>query len=69
MRWFEQDLSGRIQAILRDPAAKTRDYFDPAGLDRLLDSHFSGAARHTEVIFRLLLLELWQRRFVEEQAL
>ncbi len=69
MRWFEADLSGRIQDILRDSGAASRQYFDARGLDRLLDAHFSGTARHTEVLFRLLLLELWQRRFVEDQAL
>lgn len=64
MAWFEGDLSERIQNVLRDPGAAVRPLFDPAGLDQLLDAHFSGAARHTEVIFRLLLLELWQREFM-----
>lgn len=65
MHWFEQDLSAQIQDVLRDPGAGVRDLFDSAGLDRLLDAHFSGTARHTEVIFRLLLLELWQRAFLK----
>ncbi|MAS36692.1 MAG: asparagine synthase (glutamine-hydrolyzing) [Anaerolineaceae bacterium] len=64
MQWFEGDLSSRIQDVLRDPGANLRGLFDSAGLDRLLDDHFSGRARHTEVIFRLLLLELWQREFL-----
>ena len=62
MHWFEGDLSERIQATLREGA--TRSFFDAKGYDRLLEAHFSGAARHTEVIFRLLLLELWQREFI-----
>lgn len=65
MHWFEQDLSAQIQDVLRDPGAGVRDLFDSAGLNRLLDAHFSGTARHTEVIFRLLLLELWQRAFLK----
>ncbi len=68
MQWFEGDLSGRIQDVLRDPGAGIRDLFQPAGLDALLNAHFSGAARHTEVIFRLLLLELWLREFVRVPA-
>ncbi|HLV34307.1 MAG TPA: asparagine synthase-related protein, partial [Spirillospora sp.] len=64
MAWFESHLSERIQHVLRDPGAAIRPLFDAAGLDQLLDAHFSGAARHTEVIFRLLLLELWQREFM-----
>jgi hypothetical protein len=38
--------------------------FERAALTGLLDAHFSGRARHTEVIFRLLTLALWQRRFM-----
>jgi asparagine synthase (glutamine-hydrolysing) len=65
MSWFEQDLRAQIQDTLRDTGARSRQLFDPAGLDRVLDSHFSGRARHTEVLFRILLLELWQRRFLD----
>lgn len=64
LNWFERDLAGRIQDVLRDPAARVRALFNRAELDRLLDAHFSGRARHTEVIFRLLTLELWQRQFL-----
>ncbi len=63
MQWFEGDMAGRIQAVLRDPAAGVRDLFHTGTLDKLLDAHFSGRERHTEVIFRLLTLELWQQRF------
>ncbi|MBZ0289210.1 MAG: asparagine synthase C-terminal domain-containing protein, partial [Anaerolineae bacterium] len=64
LRWFEHDLAARIQAVLRDPSAQIRTLFNCAALDRLLDAHFSRRARYTEVIFRLLTLELWQRRFL-----
>ena len=68
MQWFEGALAGRIQNVLRDPAACIRELFNPAALDALLDAHFSGRARHTEVIFRLLTLELWQQRFLKHGA-
>jgi asparagine synthase (glutamine-hydrolysing) len=64
MHWFEHDLSSRIQDVLRDRHAQIRDLFNTAALDRLLDVHFGGRERHTEVIFRLLTLELWQRQFM-----
>lgn len=63
LNWFEGPLAGRIQAVLRDPAAFAPGLFEPAALSGLLDAHFSGRARHTEVIFRLLTLALWQRQF------
>ncbi len=63
MHWFENDLSQQIQAVLRDSATRSRALFNAAAFDQLLDAHFTGRARHTEVIFRLLLLELWLREF------
>jgi asparagine synthase (glutamine-hydrolysing) len=68
MRWFEDDLSQPIQDVLRDPGAKSRALFNAAGYNHLLDAHFSGRARHTEVIFRLLLLELWLRQFLSAKS-
>lgn len=64
LKWFEHDLSGRIQAVLRDPAAMSRRLLNRAEMDKLLDAHFSGRAQNTEVIFRLLTLELWQQKFL-----
>lgn len=65
LNWFAGDLAGRIQEILRDPGAGIRTLFDAQALDRLLDAHFRGQVSHTEVIFRLLTLEMWQQRFLE----
>jgi asparagine synthase (glutamine-hydrolysing) len=65
LAWFGGALAGRIQAVLRDPAALVRTWFDGRGVDRLLDGHFSGRAPQVEVVFRLLTLELWGRRFLK----
>jgi asparagine synthase (glutamine-hydrolysing) len=64
LKWFEHELSERIQAVLRDRAALSRRVFNRVELDKLLDAHFSGRAQNTEVIFRLLTLELWQQKFL-----
>jgi len=65
LNWFEGPLAGRIQDVLRDSQAFAPGLFNRAALARLLDAHFSGRARYTEVIFRLLTLALWQRRFLD----
>jgi asparagine synthase (glutamine-hydrolysing) len=64
LAWFSGALAARIQAIMRDPGALVREWFDGDGLDRLLDGHFSGRAPQVEVVFRLLTLELWGQRFL-----
>ncbi|MGQ9889332.1 MAG: asparagine synthase-related protein, partial [Aggregatilineales bacterium] len=65
LNWFEGPLAGRVQEVLRDPQAFAPGLFNRAALARLLDAHFKGRARYTEVIFRLLTLALWQRRFLD----
>jgi asparagine synthase (glutamine-hydrolysing) len=64
LAWFRGALAGRIQEVVRDPRAFIRDWIDGRALDRLLDGHFSGRAPQVEVVFRLLTLELWARRFL-----
>lgn len=61
--WFMNDLREAIQAVLLDPAAVTRPLFDEKGLERTLNNHFAGREKQEEVVFRLLNLELWARRF------
>ncbi|MFN8530381.1 MAG: hypothetical protein U0670_17405 [Anaerolineae bacterium] len=64
LHWFGSALSDRIQGVLRDRGAFIRQWMQPAALDVLLSEHFSGRAPQVEVVFRLLNLELWARKFV-----
>lgn len=59
--WFDHELADRVQDILLDRRSMERGLFDPKALERLVRRHFSGRTDHTELIFRLVLLELWQR--------
>lgn len=65
LAWFGGALAARIQAALRDPSALTRTWFNRDALDQLLDGHFSGRAPQVELVFRLLTLEMWGRRFLK----
>ncbi|NDJ62827.1 MAG: asparagine synthase (glutamine-hydrolyzing) [Chloroflexi bacterium] len=66
--WFAADLRARIEAVLLDDGAFTRDLIDRRALERLLRDHFSGRAPQVEVVFRLLLLELWAGAFRVRRA-
>ncbi|MCC7206651.1 MAG: asparagine synthase (glutamine-hydrolyzing), partial [Anaerolineae bacterium] len=61
--WFGGALRERLREVLYDPAARQRPYFRPDAYRRLLDEHFRGRAVRTEIIWRLVNLELWQRAF------
>ena len=48
-----------------DERSLTRGLFVPTTLETLLRNHFSGRTERVEVIFRLLLLELWQQATID----
>ncbi len=64
LNWFGDELRNRIQATLLDPSARIQTLFQKAPLEKLLRDHFSGQALQVEVVFRLLTLEFWMRRFL-----
>ena len=43
-----------------------RGQFRPEAVEQLLAEHTSGSADHGERIWTLLMLELWQQRYVDE---
>jgi asparagine synthase (glutamine-hydrolysing) len=63
LHWFGGALAGRIGEVLLDDGAFIRDLFQREALESLLRAHFDGRENQVEVIFRLLTLELWARRF------
>jgi asparagine synthase (glutamine-hydrolysing) len=46
---------------LRGPGCLTREYYDAAVLDRLLDEHLAIRRNHEEILWTLLNLEIWHR--------
>jgi asparagine synthase (glutamine-hydrolysing) len=65
VHWMRNELRELILATLLDPRTLQRGYFDPAGVRRLLDEHFSGRRDRSSAIWRLLIFELWHRNFLE----
>ncbi len=65
LRWFDTVLSERARAVLLDERSLGRGLFERAALETLLARHFSGEIERVEVVFRLLLLELWQQSTID----
>jgi asparagine synthase (glutamine-hydrolysing) len=63
INWFGGVLAERIQGVLLDGDSLPRDLFNRAEVERLVSAHFAGRENHVEVIFRLLTLALWAKRF------
>jgi asparagine synthase (glutamine-hydrolysing) len=65
-RWLQADLKDLIWDVLLDSRTIKRGYFSRVAVERLLRSNAEGNA-YAKKIFSLLILELWQRTFLENE--
>jgi asparagine synthase (glutamine-hydrolysing) len=59
--WIDHELADPVQQVLLDRRSLNRGWFEPAAVRALVTDHYRGAADHTEMVFRLLIFELWQQ--------
>jgi asparagine synthase (glutamine-hydrolysing) len=67
-RWFRGELLPLARDLLLDERARSRGWFHPAALERLIDEHVSERADHGHRLWTLAMLELWHRTIVESSA-
>jgi len=63
--WFRGELRPLAADLLLDSTARGRGQLRPAAVKRLLDEHVSGRADHGHRLWCLVMLELWQRRWLD----
>jgi asparagine synthase (glutamine-hydrolysing) len=63
--WFRNDLRDWTRAVLLDPRARQRGWFDHRYVEAMLDRHAQGVEDASPRIWALLVLELWLREFVD----
>ncbi|MEQ8231621.1 MAG: asparagine synthase (glutamine-hydrolyzing) [Gammaproteobacteria bacterium] len=61
--WFRGPMRDFLLDHLRGTDSRTRCYYDPATLDAVIDAHLSGRRNYEKLLWTLLNLELWQRRY------
>lgn len=68
--WLRQGGAMRdlVNDVLRSRRARERGYFQPDFVEQLLQSHERGSWDYSSEIFRLLMLELWHREYLDVQA-
>ena len=66
-------LKDRFPAVVREfalgPRARRRGLFDPVAVGRLAAEHQAGAADHADRLWLLIVLEIWQRVFIDREGL
>jgi asparagine synthase (glutamine-hydrolysing) len=64
-RWFRSELRPLAHDLLLGDSARARGQLRPQAVARLLQDHASGRADHAHRLWCLLMLELWQREYVD----
>jgi asparagine synthase (glutamine-hydrolysing) len=65
--WLRKDLKDLVWGVLMDRRTLDRGYFSKDAVEELLRANATGGSRSKDV-FSLLSLELWQRTFLENEA-
>jgi asparagine synthase (glutamine-hydrolysing) len=65
--WLRSDraFQSTVRDVLFDGRARARGWWEPAFVERLLTEHERGSWDHADHIWRLFVLELWLRRYVD----
>ncbi len=66
--WINQQLRSRIRDTLSDTRTRQRGYVDSRYVDVLLDEHERGRRDHSMSLWALVMLELWQRQFLDDSG-
>jgi asparagine synthase (glutamine-hydrolysing) len=63
--WFRGPMRGFLLDHLQGAASMTRAYYEPKVLDGMLADHLSGRQNREKVLWTLLNLEIWHRRYAQ----
>ena len=61
--WLRNELRDFTLDHLQGGSSITRQYYDAAALDRLLDEHLKGNKNHEMLLWNLLNIEIWHRTY------
>jgi asparagine synthase (glutamine-hydrolysing) len=64
--WFRNELKSLLADVLLSSRSLQRGWFRPEAIRQLVDEHLTSKFDHSYRLWNLLVLELWQQRFVDE---
>jgi asparagine synthase (glutamine-hydrolysing) len=66
--WMRSELKDQFLRVLLEPRTLQRGYFKPEAVRTLVDEHARGRRNRSGLLWRMLVLELWQRNFMESRG-
>ena len=67
VEWMRSEGRNQLLQVLLEARTLQRGYFKPAAVKALVDEHVRGRRNRSGVLWRMLVLELWHRNFIERQ--
>ncbi len=67
MDWMRNELKDNFFRVLLEPRTLQRGYFKPAAVRNLVNEHLRGRRNRSGLLWRMLVLELWQRNFIDSR--
>ena len=67
--WFRNELKPLLHDVLLSDLALSRGHFLPQAVRDLVEQHVSGRADHSARLWALLVLEAWQRMFIDPETI
>jgi asparagine synthase (glutamine-hydrolysing) len=68
VEWMRSEDKEKYWNILLEPRTLQRGYFRPAVVQALIEEHVRGRRNRSGMLWRMLVLELWHRNFVESRS-
>jgi len=66
--WMRNELKQQFFQVLLEPRTLQRGYFKPQAVQSIVDEHSGGRRNHSGIMWRMLVLELWHRNFLEAKG-
>jgi asparagine synthase (glutamine-hydrolysing) len=68
VEWMRNEMKTKFWGILLEPRTLDRGYFKPQAVRALIDEHLRGRRNRSGMLWRMLVLELWHRNFMESRS-
>jgi asparagine synthase (glutamine-hydrolysing) len=68
VEWMRNEMKAKFWGILLESRTLDRGYFKPQAVRALIDEHLRGRCNRSGMLWRMLVLELWHRNFMESRS-
>jgi hypothetical protein len=65
---MRDELKARFWNVLLEPRTLQRGYFKPGAVKALISEHLQGRRNRSGLLWRMLVLEMWHRNFLESKS-